>query len=138
MLSKLFDIQLLKFLIVGIINTIIGVGTQLIFYNFFQMGYWGSSALSYTIASIISFFLNKNFTFNNKSSTLHTAVKFAITIVICYFIAYKLAKTFVFNILKIIKINIPINIAEQVAMLTGMCIFTCLNYVAQKYFAFKE
>jgi len=132
----LFDIKFLKFVLVGIINTIFGTGIMFLLYNLASFGYWGSSAVSYILASILSFFLNKNFTFRNNESTLKTALRFTVNIAICYLVAYSISKPIVTRIL----FNTPLSksIVEQVSMIFGMVLFTALNYVGQRFFAFSE
>ena len=60
--SKLIDITTIKFLIVGVINTLVGTGVMFVLYNFFSVSYWISSAANYVVGSIVSYFLNKYFT----------------------------------------------------------------------------
>ena len=63
---KLIDIKLGKFLIVGVVNTLIGAGLMFVLYNLAHWSYWVSSACNYIAGGIVSFFLNKYFTFKNK------------------------------------------------------------------------
>lgn len=51
---------------VGVVNTIVGTGVMFIAYNIFSASYWFSSALNYIIGSIVSYFLNRYFTFEYK------------------------------------------------------------------------
>jgi len=131
----LFDIKFLKFILVGIINTIFGTGIMFLLYNLTRLGYWGSSSVSYVLASILSFFLNKNFTFRNNESTVKTALRFTVNIAICYLLAYSISKPMVTMIL--LNTSLSKSIVEQVSMLLGMVLFTMLNYVGQRFFAFK-
>lgn len=94
-LKKFFDIKFLKFIIVGIANTIFGTAVMFCAYNILNFNYWISSALNYILGSILSYFLNKYFTFQNKSKNSKTIVKFIINISVCYFIAYGAAKPIV-------------------------------------------
>ncbi|SMB80896.1 Putative flippase GtrA (transmembrane translocase of bactoprenol-linked glucose) [Desulfonispora thiosulfatigenes DSM 11270] len=130
--------ELFRFILVGIFNTILGVSTMFCFYNFFGLGYWGSSALSYTFGSIISFFLNKSFTFKNNDSYVSTSIKFAVNIGVCYFVAYLIAKPFVRFLLSSIGYSFSSKMIEQIAMLVGMVIFTGLNFIGQKVFVFNK
>jgi putative flippase GtrA len=132
----LFDIKFLKFVLVGIINTIFGTAIMFLLYNLVSFGYWGSSAVSYILGSILSFFLNKNFTFRNKESTVKTALKFTVNIAVCYLMAYSISKPIVIKILS--NTSLSESIVEQVSMLLGMVLFTTLNYAGQRFFAFKE
>ena len=134
--KRLFDIKFLKFLLVGIINTIFGTGIMFLLYNLASFGYWRSSAVSYILASILSFFLNKNFTFKNKESTVKTALRFTVNIAVCYLLAYSISKPIVTMILS--NTALSKSIIEQFSMFLGMVLFTALNYVGQRFFAFKE
>ena len=62
---SLFDAKLLRFLIVGVINTLVGSAIMFGLYNLAHCTYWASSAANYVLTSILSFFLNKYFTFKN-------------------------------------------------------------------------
>ena len=132
----LFDIKFLKFVLVGIINTIFGTVIMFLLYNLASFGYWGSSTVSYILGSILSFFLNKNFTFRNKESTAKAALIFTVNIAVCYLAAYSISKPIVTRILS--NTSLSKSIVEQFSMLLGMVLFTMLNYIGQRFFAFKE
>ena len=63
-LKNLFDEKLLKFILVGVVNTLVGMAIMFGLYNLAHCSYWVSSAANYILTSILSFFLNKYFTFN--------------------------------------------------------------------------
>lgn len=65
-LRTLFDAKLWKFLLVGVINTLVGTGIMFGLYNLASCSYWVSSAANYVLTSILSFFLNKHFTFQSR------------------------------------------------------------------------
>ncbi len=132
----LFDAKLLKFILVGIANTLFSAVIMFLLYNLAHFGYWGSSAISYILGSILSFILNKSFTFQNKDSVLKTGLKFALNVAVCYVIAYSLAQPAITWLLA--SFNLSKNITDQISMLFGMCLFTGLNYIGQRFFAFKK
>lgn len=133
---EFFDVKFLKFVLVGIINTLFGTVIMFMLYNLSGLGYWGSSAVSYILASILSFFLNKSFTFRNKGSVVKTSLRFAVNIAVCYLLAYSVSKPFVTVVLS--NTSLSKNIVEQISMLFGMALFVILNYAGQRFFAFKE
>jgi hypothetical protein len=51
-----------------------------------------------------------------------------------YFMAYGLAKPVMNYFLK----NGLLAIRENAALLTGMCLFVCINYIGQRMFVFKS
>lgn len=134
MLKKLFDITFWKFILVGVINTLVGTAVMFSFYNIFHFSYWVSSAANYVVGSIVSYFLNKNFTFRNKSKDPMVLVRFVINISVCYLLAYGIAKPLVRRILS----SASVSVQENGAMLVGMCLFVGLNYLGQRFFAFRE
>ncbi|WP_225223703.1 GtrA family protein [Solibacillus merdavium] len=127
--SKTFN----KFVIVGIINTVIGTSIMFVAYNLFGMGYWISTFLNYFIGSIISYILNKYYTSKSKNRNFTEVIKFIINIIVCYLIAYTVAK----NILEFILNSLSSKFIDNISMIFGMIIFVILNYFGQKYFVFK-
>ena len=68
-ISAFFDRQFLKFCLVGIANTIVGTAVMYGLYNLAGCGYWFSSAMNYVVGSILSYFLNKYFTFKSRGQS---------------------------------------------------------------------
>lgn len=125
--------ELVKFLIVGVLNTIIGASIMFVAYNLMGLSYWFSTSLNYIIAGIFSFFANKKFTFKSEGKTFQKIILFIITLVFCYFIAFYLSKKIM------IFINIDnIKLKENVSMVLGMIIYTALNFILQKKIVFRK
>ncbi len=133
-MAGLIDGKLVRFLIVGVINTLVGTCIMFGLYNFVGCGYWFSSVANYTLTSILSFFLNKYFTFQNREHSCRQVVRFALNIAVCYLLAYGIAKPLTLQILS----GVGQRIQENTAMLVGMCLFTGFNYLGQRLFAFAE
>ncbi len=134
LVQKLFDKTFWKFILVGVVNTIVGTGIMFIFYNVFHFSYWVSSASNYIFGSIVSYILNRLFTFQSKTNTKKTLPLFVVNITICYALAYGLAKPAMRYVLS----GATQNVQENVAMLVGMCLFVGLNYIGQRFFVFKS
>ncbi len=99
-LKSFFDIKFLKFILVGILNTLVGMGLQFVFYNVFGWDKydWGvvlASLIGNIIGSVVSYFLNKYFTFKNKEKGWKPVLRFALNIAVCYAIAYLLVSPLV-------------------------------------------
>ena len=101
-------------------------------YNLAGCSYWVSSAANYFFASILSYFLNKYYTFRYKGDMAGSALRFAVTIGICYLLAYGIAKPLTLHL-----VDGSIRFQENIAMLVGMVLFTGLNYLGQRFFAFS-
>lgn len=136
--SRLFlSRSFLTFLIIGVINTLVGLGTAFFCLNVLGFGYWVSSAMDYVVGSVVSYFLNKRFTFHYQQTDLRSIARFVLNIVICYVIAYSLARPCAQWLLEQMHFNLSTTIIENVAMLVGTVLFTIINYLGQKFFAFK-
>jgi putative flippase GtrA len=129
-----FDKKFFKFIFVGIINTLVGSAIMFSLYNIAHLSYWLSSAANYVAGSVLSFFLNKYFTFAVKEWSLLMIAAFVANIVICYFIAYGVAKPVINYFFQ----DKPQNIRENIALFTGMCLFTGLNYLGQRFIVFRK
>jgi len=132
---KLFtDKTFMKFVLVGVINTLVGTSIMFIFYNVFHLSYWVSSASNYFFGSICSYILNKHFTFQSHEKGWAPLFRFTFNILVCYLLAYGIAKPVIHWILS----GTSITIQENVSMALGMCLFVVFNYLGQRFFAFKK
>ena len=132
---KLFtDKIFMKFVMVGIINTLVGTTIMFVFYNVFYLNYWISSASNYIIGSLVSYLLNKNFTFRFREKGYYSLLRFIINILTCYLLAYGIAKPIMHWILS----DFNKTIQENISMLLGMCLFVVFNYLGQRFFAFRK
>ena len=133
-LTRFFDKTFWKFILVGIVNTLFGTGVMFVFYNVFHLSYWISSASNYFFGSILSYLLNRMFTFQSGETTAKTLPRFVINISLCYGLAYGMAKPVVSHLLS----GFTRNIQENAAMLAGMCLFIGFNYMGQRFFVFGD
>ena len=133
-LSKFLDKTFLRFVIVGVINTIFGTAIMFVFYNVFHLSYWISSASNYFFGSILSYFLNKHFTFQYKERDLGVVGRFILNISVCYLAAYGIAKP----LFRWMLSGFSASVQDNVAMRGGMVLFVMFNYLGQRFFAFKK
>lgn len=131
--NKLLSHSLVRFLAVGVLNTLLSAVLMFLLYDGAHLGYWLSSAVSYAVGAVVSFFLNRRFTFQSSTSLPKTALRFALTVTVCYLLAYSLAKPLV---VAVCAGFLPSDWAERAAMLFGMVLYTALNYTGQRFFAF--
>ena len=139
-MKKFFDKSMYRFLIIGSINTVIGLLLMFTLYNVFNLGYWGSTAISYTVGSVFSYIMNKNYTFSYKKKDKMSMLRFVIVQVVAYSIAYLVARPLVVFIFDYFNdyVSLEMRYIEQLAMLVGMGIFVVLGYSGQRFFAFKQ
>ncbi|MDE6613162.1 MAG: GtrA family protein [Clostridia bacterium] len=154
--KKFLDIKALKFLAVGVLNTVVGMGIMLFLsamfnkftpefaaHKLFTLGttvytasYLISSIVNYIAGGVLSYFLNKYWTFKNKSRSKDVVLKFIATVLICYIIAYLGAKPLTEVMLK--NAAIADKWKEFIALIIGAGLYTVLNYFGQRFFAFAE
>ena len=140
-LKKIFDPTFFRFIIVGCINTLVGYGVMFGLYNLAGLhtwgdrGYWISSAANYVVGSIVSYVLNKHFTFRNREKGAGVVVRFILNITVCYLLAYGLARPAVNWALG--GMGLGEQLQGNLTMLFGSGLFVNLNYSGQRCFAFK-
>ena len=131
--AKFFDATFLRFILVGVVNTLVGTGVMFALYNLAHCSYWFSSAMNYVVGSVVSYFLNKYFTFRRSERDPKMVLRFIVNISVCYAIAYgaarPLARWMLSGALEVIR--------DNVAMLFGMCLFVALNYLGQRLLVFR-
>ena len=129
--------EILSFGIIGVLNTLLGTAVMFGLYNLLGVDYWISSAANYVIGSIFSFFMNKRFTFKVKNNDKGYIIRFIIIILLCYLLAYGLAKKGVSLALANTP-NMSLQAKDNISMAVGMVLFVVLNYCGQKFFVFRK
>lgn len=141
-LKRLIDPTMFRFLLVGVVNTLVGWGVMFGLYNLAglhawgDLGYWISSAANYVAGSVVSFFLNKHFTFQNTEKGPGVVLRFVLNISVCYLLAYGLAKPAVSWVLRSFPLSEQLQ--GNLTMLAGSGLFVVLNYFGQRFFAFRQ
>ena len=142
MKHKILNSSFIRFLIVGVINTLVGTAVMFGLYNLAglhawgQVGYWLSTIGNYTVGSVVSFFLNKHFTFKNKEKGRGVVVRFVVNIAVCMVLAYGIAQRAVEALLA--GSFLSAQLQGNISMLVGMGLFVVLNYFGQRFFAFRS
>lgn len=141
-IKQFFDIKFWKFIGVGLINTLVGEGLKFLLFNLFHTDVWVSSVIGMFVGSIISYFLNKYFTFKNKEKGWKPVVRFALNIAVCFTLANVIALPLVerfclANSITMFGWNVE-TFAGNASMIAGSCLFVAFNYIGQRFFAFKS
>ena len=132
-MAKLIDKSIPKFLLVGVGNTLL---SMVLMFLLEGLGYWPSTAIAYVAGAVMSFFLNRHFTFRSEETFLRSAVKFAINVAVCYALGYGLARGFMGLLAP--WSPLPPLWWERLSKLVGMGLYTVLNYFGQRFFAFRK
>lgn len=132
-MKKLIDPSMWKFLLVGAANTLL---SMVLMFLLEGLGYWPSTAIAYVAGAVLSFFLNRSFTFKSKAAFWPSVLKFAVNVAVCYLIAYSAAQPLV--TLALSRTAIAPLWQERISKLFGMGLYTVINYFGQRFFAFRN
>lgn len=130
---KDFIMEVIHFGIVGVMNTLLGYLIMSGLYNLAHWNYWVSSATSYFIGSVFSYYMNGRVTFKVENKDKWLPWRFAINIVVCYGLAYGIARPLIRYLLS----AQPAVVVDNVAMVLGMALFIVMNFFGQKLFVFR-
>lgn len=133
MRSKLVDASIPKFLLVGVGNTLLSAVMMFLLEG---LGYWPSTAIAYVAGAVMSFFLNRRFTFQSEAAIGSSAVKFALNVAVCYVLAYAIAQPLGGWVLG--AVGVEGIWLERLTKIGGMGLYTVLNYFGQRFFAFRK
>lgn len=147
-LKSLFDIKMWKFLLVGVANTIFNWVIVFVLLQYAGFTALAATAVSTVLASILSYVLNRYFTFRYQGSGLRSILRFALNILVCYVLGYGIALLVIYPLLpgvdadwsKILSILSGEKATkwDYLAAIIGSCFFTGFNYLGQRFFAFRE
>lgn len=122
-----------RFLLVGMINTIIGI--SLIFFLLHVLGfsYWVATITGNTVGALVSYTLNKGITFRSNIPYFKGLPRFMIVVLACYLFAYSFSK-----LIADFAIDEEGVLLNNAAVLLGAVFYTLLNYWGQKRIVFLE
>ncbi len=146
-----FDKKLIKFALVGVLNTIVGCTINLVALNILHLPFLLAGILNYLPTSVMSFFLNKYFTFKSNGDIKKEALRFALNVALCFTLAYGIAEPVthwalsfapngLFDSVRTIThglLDDTQSIIDNIATLVGMGLFVVFNYTGQRFFTFK-
>lgn len=121
-------IQFIKFGIVGVSNTLLTAFTIWLLMKVFHYSDYLSNIIGYIIGLINSFIWNRKWTFGNSSDLKVTLLKFIATFVISYL--FQLG-----NLYLLLHFS---TIDSYICQLLSIVVYTCINFVLNKYYTFKS
>jgi putative flippase GtrA len=126
-----------RFLLVGMVNTLTGLFIIFLLLNVFGLSYWISTFVGNCVGAVVSFLLNRTFTFNSQIDFTKGIPRFIIVILVCYFLSYFLSEFLANGVYDFYNI-IPYFTEEEFAILLGSGFYTITNYFGQRNFVFKK
>lgn len=126
----------IRFLMIGILNTLVGLSVMYFLLHIFQYSYWVSTFVGNCIGAIVSYFLNRKFTFKSNNTHIRSMIRFALVIGCCYFLAYYLGMRIIKDVLYFVDFHSQ-KLTNDLAVLTGTGLYTILNFLGQKHLVFN-
>ncbi len=133
---KDFIMEVIHFGMVGVINTLMGWIIMAVLYNLIHMNYWLSSGISYFIGSVFSYHAIGKLTLKVENKDKWLPWRFALSIIVCYLIAFSVAQPLVTHLLSAGSYSQAL--IDNIAMILGMCFFIVMNFFGQKLFVFRK
>jgi putative flippase GtrA len=126
-LDNLLFIQGYRFIVVGLMNAVIGLGIIYSSYNLLHLNYILANILGYGCGIINSFIWNRRWTFKSKKDPKPEILLFFLMFGISY------ALNFGVTVLCVEILGVTPNIAQ----LAGIVFYTCSNFFLNKYITFR-
>lgn len=136
-LVRCWNHSFVRFLLVGVMNTIVGLSAAYALLNLLRLDYWTSTFLGNCIGACVSYYLNKKFTFQSQVSVGRSIWKFAAVILACYVLSYWAGLVLSSWLLAMVSVD-HAGWVDNLAVLIGAGLYTISNYAGQRYFAFRE
>ncbi len=121
-------VELVKYGIVGVSNTLATAVVIYILMKLFGCGSVVSNIAGYAAGVLNSFIWNKRWTFRSDAPWVKSAVRFGIAFGVCYILQLAL----------LLSLDRSLNIDPYYNQLIAMVFYTAINFLANKYYTFKK
>jgi len=129
--------EFIKFLVVGLLNTVVGMGLMFFLKNGLEWPFWYATFSGNTAGAAVSFLMNRIYTFKSKVPFHVGAARFIIVVMACYFLSFSISRLITGTMDSITAGPFYID-SDNTAILLGSVIYTLTNYIGQKFVVFKE
>lgn len=127
MIRKFIDLSMVRFICIGLINTLVGLSVIYGLKYFLTLGDIIANFLGYGSGLLVSFSLNSKWTFSYRGSQLLAIGRFLIAFCIAYL-------TNLFTVLLFIH---WIGMNSYLANVVGLFPYTIIFYLISRFFVFK-
>ena len=119
---------LLKFLLVGVANTLVGLSAIYFAMYFLQLGIVPANAFGYSIGILLGFALNKTWTFSSHGRVVPAFLRYLLVLAVAYGA----------NLATVLFANSHFNLNPYIAQALGIIPYTVIGYLGSRYFAFPK
>lgn len=117
-----------RYLLVGVANTIVGLGTIYIAMYFLHLNIVHANAVGYTIGVLFSFLLNKSWTFKSDDHLLFSFLRFITVLAVAY----------TANLYTVLFFDSRFHVNAYLAQAAGIFPYTIIGFLGNKYFTFRN
>ncbi len=117
----------LRFSAVGVINTALGLTVIFALMRFGGVQYIVANAIGYAVGTVVSFILNRSWTFYHKGPVLSSALRWILVISIAYGA----------NVCVVIASHEYFGIDRYASQALGVVAYTGLSYLGGRFYAFS-
>jgi putative flippase GtrA len=120
--------SLVKFLVVGLLNTVVGLTVIFLAKWIVAMGDVPANLLGYVVGLVVSFAGNRGWTFRHTGAALPAAAKFAVVIALAYGL----------NLATVLYAIDVLHLDTYLSQAAGIIPYTLFTFVGLRYYAFRE
>ncbi|MDO4563110.1 MAG: GtrA family protein [Clostridia bacterium] len=120
--------EALRYVFVGVLNTIVGYGMYYIGIRFWGLHFAVASAISQIIGTLHSYIWNRKFTFRSRDSSPWEFVRFVSVYVVQYLV----------NVSVLAALLALFSITEELAGAIAMCFGVLVSFLGHKFWSFKN
>jgi putative flippase GtrA len=126
-----------KFLLVGLVNTFVGLSVIFILLNLLEQSYWLSTFSGNGVGAFVSYLLNRKFTFESNVPHLKGGLRFILIVFSAYVISYYTSFVLAGWFTELFSFTFFLT-QKELAVVGGTVLYTVTNFLGQKYIVFKE
>ena len=119
--------EIIRYIIAGILTTIVSIASYNLLRNI-NIDYKICTILSWILAVIFAYFINKLFVFKSQKNNIKEFINFILARLLSLFIEF----IFMMSMVDLININ------DRIAKLIVQFVVLVLNYIFSKFFVFKK
>ncbi len=117
-----------RFILIGIFNTFLGLTIIFAAKGIAGLNDFEANLLGYSFGLLISFFLNRKWTFRHNGRILPTATRFVMAFLLSYIV----------NLMTVYGLRDGAGLNSYLAQATGIIPYTVIFYLSSRYYVFRE
>jgi putative flippase GtrA len=125
---SLMHTSFVRYLIVGGINTAVGLGVIYACMAIFGLNNVRSNLIGYTVGVLVSFVLNRSWTFAHGGAMLPALARFLAVLIVAYLA----------NLATVVLLADEAGVDRFIAQAAGVPPYTLVGYLGSRFFAFRS